>query len=101
MKGIPTINVVGQLSNLMLGRVIFSKYLDPGSIVVDVHIDGVIVPHTLIDIGVAINVINKKTMLKLNPQGDLINTTTVLQLTDMSIVALEGIVEDVMLSIDC
>ena len=40
----PTINVVGQLFDLMLGKVIFPKYLDPSSPVVDVHIDGVIVP---------------------------------------------------------
>ena len=47
----PTINVVGQLSDLILGKVIFPKYMDPGSIVVDLHIDGVIVPNTLIDLG--------------------------------------------------
>ncbi|MDW3502964.1 hypothetical protein NQ272_27810, partial [Escherichia coli] len=34
----PTINVIGQLSDLMLGQVICPKYLDPGSPVVDVHI---------------------------------------------------------------
>ena len=55
----PTINVVGQLSDLMLGRVIFPKYLDPSSPVIYVHIDGLIVPNTLIDLGVAINVMTK------------------------------------------
>ena len=50
----------------MLGRDIFPKYLDPGSIVVDVHIDGVIVPNNLISIGAAINVMTKENMLKLN-----------------------------------
>lgn len=62
----PTINVIGQLSDLMLGQVICSKYLDPGSPVVDVHINGTIIPHTLIDLGVAINVMTKDTMLNLN-----------------------------------
>lgn len=42
----------------------------------------------------------KETMLKINLQGALINTTIVLQLTDRSTVALEGVVEDVMVSID-
>lgn len=40
----PTINVIGQLSDLMLGQVIYLKYLDPGSHVVNVHINGTITP---------------------------------------------------------
>ena len=96
----PTINVVGQLSDLMLGKVIFPKYLDPGSPVVDVHIDGIIVPHTLIELGDAINVMTKETMLKLNIQGGLRKTTIVLQLVEKSTVAPKGVVEDFMVSID-
>ena len=65
----PNINFVGQLSDLVLGRVIFPKYLDPGSPLVDVHIDGIITPHTLINIGAAINAVTKEIMLKLNIQG--------------------------------
>lgn len=56
------------MSNLMMGRVIFPKYLDPGSPTVDVHVDGIIVPHTLIDLVVAISVMNNDTMHKLNLQ---------------------------------
>ena len=81
-KDTPTINVVGQFFDLMLGRVIFLKFLDPGSPVVDVHIDGVIVPNTVIDLGVAINVMNKENMLKLNLQGTLRKTTTIMQFAD-------------------
>ena len=99
-KYTPTINVIGQLSNLMMGRVIFPKYLDPGSPMVDVHIDDIIVPHTLIDIGAAINVKNKETNLKLNLQGSLREKSTVLQLADRSTVAPERVVENVMVSID-
>ena len=84
----------------MLGRVIFPKYLDPGSLVVDVHINGVIVPNNLISIRAAINVMTKENMLKLNLQGNLRRTTMVLQLVDQSAVALEVIFEDVMVSID-
>lgn len=61
-----TINVIGQLSDLMLGQVIYPTYLDPGSLVVDVHINATIIPHTLIDLGAAINVMTRDTMLKLN-----------------------------------
>ena len=50
----------------MLGQAICPKYLDPGSLVVDVYINGIIIPHTLIDLGAAINVMTRDTMLKLN-----------------------------------
>jgi len=50
----------------MLGQVICPKYLDPRSPVVDVHISGTIIPHTLIDLGVASNVMTRDTMLQLN-----------------------------------
>ena len=84
----------------MLGLVICPKYLDLGSPVVDVHINGIVVPHTLIDLGVAINVMTKDTMLNLNLQGSFRKTTIVLQLVDNSTLTLEGIVEDMMLSLD-
>jgi len=84
----------------MLGQAICPKYLDPGSPVVDVHIKGTIVPHTLIDLGATINAMTKEAMLKLNLQGSLRKTKTVLQLAYHSTVTHEGIVEDVMVSID-
>eukprot|EP00253_Pinus_taeda_P006669 PITA_06669 len=98
------IELLEELKNLCVKipflQVICPKYLDPGSPVVDVHINGNIVPHTLIDLGVAINVMTKDTMLKLNLQGSLRKTTTILQLVDHSTVTPKGIVEDVMVSID-
>lgn len=84
----------------MFERVIFPKYLDPRSLVVDIHIDGMIVPHTMIDFRANINVITKETMLKLNLQVSLTKTTTVLQLAYRSTVAPKGVVEDVMISIE-
>jgi len=96
----PTINVIGQLSDLMLGQVTCPKYLDPGSLVVDVHINGTITPHTLIDLGSSINVMTRHTMLKLNLQSSLRKTSTVLQLANRSTMTPEGIVEDVLVSVD-
>ena len=84
----------------MLEQVICINYLDPRVPVVDVHINGTIVPHTLIDLGASINVRTKDTMLKLNLQGSLRKTTTVLQLADYSTMTPKGIVEDVMVSIE-
>eukprot|EP00253_Pinus_taeda_P006134 PITA_06134 len=95
-----TINVIRQLSDLPLGQVIYPKYLDPRSPVVNVQINGTIIPHTLIDLGAAINVMTRDTMLKLNLQGSLRKTSIVLQLAERSTVTSEGIVEDVMVSID-
>lgn len=85
----------------MLGWVIFLNYLYPRSFAVDVNIDGIIVPHTMIDYGASINVINKETMLKLNLQLSLRKTTIVFQLVNRSTIALKGVVEDVLVSIDC
>jgi len=96
----PTINVIGQLSILMLGQIICPKYLDPGSPVVDVHINGTIIPHTLIDMGATINVMTKDTMLKLNLQSSLRKISVVLQLANCSTMTPEGIMEDAMVSID-
>jgi len=84
----------------MFWRVIFQNHLVPGSPVVDVHIDGIIFPHTLIDLVVAINVMKKETMLKPNLQGSLRETTIVLQLANSSIMAPEGVLKDVIVSID-
>jgi len=38
---------------------------------VDVNIEGIMVPNSLIDLGAAINVITSETILKLNLQVDL------------------------------
>lgn len=84
----------------MLGQVIYPKYLGPGSPLVYVHINGTIVPHTLIDLGASINVMIKDTMLKINLQGSLRKTTKVLQLADHSTMTPEVTLEDVMVSID-
>ena len=66
----------------------------------DVHIDGIIVPHTMIDIGATINVMTKETILKLNLHGALRKANTLLQLTDRYTVASKGVLEDFMVSID-
>jgi len=94
----PTINVIGKLSDLMMGQVTYPNYLDPRSPIVDVNINGTIVPHTLIDNGA--DVMTKNTMLNPNLQGSLRKTTTVLQLVNCTTVTPKGIVEDVMVSID-
>ena len=41
------------------------KYVDPGSPIVKTHINGVEIPNTLIDLGVAINIMSRQTMEQL------------------------------------
>ena len=75
-------------------------YLDLDSPVVDVHIYDVIVPNTMIDLGDAINIMTKETMLKLNLQGTLRKTTIVLEIADRSTIPLEGIFEMLWLTLN-
>jgi hypothetical protein len=99
-KDDPTINVTGQLADLMLGKLIVPKYLDRGSPLVNVHINNTLIQNNIIDIGVAINVTTKDTMLRLNLQIFLRDTPIVLQLVDMFIVKMEGMLGDIIISID-
>lgn len=65
-KDPPTINVMGTLADFMLGKHTNPKYYDLGIPIVYVHINKTLIPITLIDLGVTINVMTKTTMLKLN-----------------------------------
>lgn len=84
--------MVGPLADLMLGKVLSPKYLDPSSLVVDVHINSIIFPNALIGLGDTINVMTRETMFNLNLQGALRKTHMVLQLLDRSIVSPEGVI---------
>ena len=70
------------------------KYFDPRILLVDVHINKSLIQHTLINLGVTINVMTRDTLLILNLQPFLRNTATILQLVDSSIVCPEGILEE-------
>jgi len=55
---------------------------------------------TLIELGATISAMNRDTMFKLNLQGTLRKTKTILQLIDKSTTTPKGVIEDVMDSID-
>lgn len=88
-----TINVVGQVSYIMLGKNVNPKYGDLGSPIVTVNIKNVYVPKTLIDLGATIHVMKRDTMFNLDLQNLLRHTTIVLHLANNSTVCLEGILE--------
>ncbi|XP_059073307.1 uncharacterized protein LOC131874087 [Cryptomeria japonica] len=94
-----TIQVIGQLADLMLGNLTIPKYADLGSPVIQVRIGKITIPNTLVDLGAAINVMTNETKTKLSLEG-LRPTPTVLQMADRSLVKPEGVIEDVVLSID-
>lgn len=55
-----TIHMIGKLSELMTGQPILTKYNDPGNYIVTVYIDEKPISNTLIDLGVSINVMTKR-----------------------------------------
>lgn len=83
----------------MLGKLITSKYSNPSSLVVDVSINGQSIKNSLIDLGADINVMTKDTMKKLKIEG-LRATPTILQLVDNSTVTPNGMIENIVVTLD-
>ena len=69
---------MGHLVDIMLGKFLNPKYVDPRNQIMIVNINNMSIPKTLIDLGVSINVMTKDTMLKLNLQSSLRHTTIML-----------------------
>lgn len=94
-----TIQFVGRAIELMTGCVSMEKYTDPENPVVSVQFGNVLVSNVLIDLGAAINVMNKQTMDQLQ-LSHLRPTPTVLELADRSKIKPEGVLYDVIISLD-
>lgn len=92
-------HVVGQLADIMLGKTIVPNYSDLGSPIVKVVTNGTQIKNALIDLRAAINVMTKDVMRQLNITS-LRSTLTVLQLADSSTIRLEGMVEDIVVTLD-
>ena len=82
----------------MMGKIAIKKYVDLGSPIVKTHINGVEIPNTLIDLGVAINIMRKQTMEQLK-FSNLHYTPTLLQLADRSVIKLDGMLDDAFVSL--
>lgn len=94
-----TVHVMGQLADIMLGKVAIPKYFDPCSPVVSIVINGNQIRNVLIDLGEAINVMKREVMKQLEING-LRPTSTVLQLADSSTMRPDGMIEDVVVILD-
>eukprot|EP00253_Pinus_taeda_P003396 PITA_03396 len=93
------IHLVGKIADIMMGKITMQKYVDPGSPILKSHINGVEIPNTLIDLGAAINITSRQTMEQLK-LPNLLFTTTLLQLVDRSIIKLDGVLEDISVSLE-
>ena len=83
----------------MMGNIAIPKYIDPGNPVVKIHINGTEIQNTLIDLGVAINIMSKQIMDKLK-LPNLLFTPTLLQLAERSVIKPDGVIEYIPVSLD-
>eukprot|EP00253_Pinus_taeda_P005000 PITA_05000 len=95
----PRVQVVGTLSDLLSGKEPPIKYGDPGNPIVNVQIYGKNLTNALVDLGAAINILTTSTCQKLGITSAK-PTSTFLELVDQSVVRPEGILHDVMVSVD-
>ena len=75
------------------------KYVDLGIPMVTISIKKISVPNTLIDLGTAINVMTIETLNHLN-MNNIRPTTTFFEYANRSKFILEGILEDIIISLD-
>ena len=92
------IYLVGKITDIMMGKLAIQKYVDLGCPIVKTHINGVEIPNTLIDLGAAINIMNKQTMEQLK-LPNLLYTPTLLQLADRFVIKPDGVLEDISISL--
>jgi hypothetical protein len=91
---------VGALSDLILGRETPVKYADLANPIVIVQIQGCSFPNTLVDLGVAINILTMETCNALGLHS--FNPTLImLQLANRLVVKPLGTLHDIAISVDC
>ena len=93
------VQVKGHLASLMSTSITMEKYIDPGVPLVTISINSFSIPNTLIDLGATINVMTIETLRNLKIYN-IRPTPTILELVDRSKVKPEGVVDDVIVSID-
>ena len=91
--------MVGQLSELMMGKVPLAKYADLGNPTVTICIGKIQISNVLVDLGMSINVITIETLKQLL-LANLRPTPTILEMADRYTIKLEGVVDDLVVSVD-
>jgi hypothetical protein len=95
----PIVHLVGGLSEYISEQPKIAKYGNPRSPVMTITINEFSIGNTLIDLGVAINVMTTTTLEQLQLQPLLRPTLTILELADKTRVIPEGILDDVMVTL--
>jgi hypothetical protein len=95
-----TVHVVGDFSELMLGKTPPIKYGDPRNPIVTVKIGQTFIPHVLVDLGKAINIMPIETTQLLQVKTQVQPTPTFLELVDHSTIRPVGIIDYLVISVD-
>eukprot|EP00253_Pinus_taeda_P015881 PITA_15881 len=95
-----TVHVMGDLSALMSGKAPPVKYGDPGHPTVTVQIGKTMIPRVLVYLGAAINIMTLETSQLLQLNNTIRDTPTILELADRSTIKPEGVVEDLLISVE-
>jgi hypothetical protein len=94
------VHVVGELSELMLGKTPPIKYGDPGNPTITFKIGQTFIPDVLVDLGVIINIMPIEMTQLLQLIIRFRPTPTVLELADRSTIKPEGVIDDLVISVD-
>jgi hypothetical protein len=94
------VHVMGDLSTLMSGKVHLVKYGDPSHPTISVQIRKTIIPRVLVDLGATINIMTLETSQLLQLQNEIRDTPTILELADHSTIKPEGVIEDLIISVE-
>ena len=92
------IQVVGQLTELMINKPRLLKYGNPRNPIVTAYIKQIPIPNTLVDQGATINIMTVMTMEELQ-LGNLRPTPISLELADRSRVKPVGVLDDVIVTL--
>jgi len=95
-----TVHVMGDLSALISGKTPPVKYGDPSHPTVTVQIGKTMIPQVLVDLGAAINIMTLETSQLLQLNNTIRYTPTILELADRSTIKPEGVVEDLLISVE-
>jgi len=95
-----TVHMMGELTALRQRKTPPVKYGDPGHPTITVQVGKTFVYKVLVDLGAAINIMTLETAQLLQLKNFIRETPTILKLADRSTIKPEGIIEDVIISVE-
>ena len=95
-----TVHVMGELTASMTEKDPLVKYGDPGHPTVTVQVGKNFVSKVLVDLGAAINIMTLETTQLLQLKNFIRETPTILELADRSTIKPEGVIEDLIISVE-